>query len=75
MEDVLPEYKRRAFYWINPFNSNAKDKHKSLQQKLYAKSIITMDEFYSELDKLFKPKSFNHVLNSLCNVILSTPYI
>ena len=62
MEEVLPEYVRRAFYWVDPFSSKAKDKHKSLKQKLYAKSIITMDEFYSELDKLFKPKSFGKKL-------------
>ena len=62
MEEVLPEYVRRAFYWVDPFNAKAKDIHKPLQQKLYAKSITSMDEFYSELDKLFKPKSFGKKL-------------
>ena len=62
MEEVLPEYVRKAFYWVDSFNSKAKDKHKSLQQKLYAKSIITMDEFYNELDKLLKPKSLGKML-------------
>ena len=62
MEEVLPEYKRRAFYWIDPFNSKAKDKHKSLRKKLYAKSILTMDEFYRELDKLLKPKPLGKML-------------
>ena len=62
MEEVLPEYVRRAFYWVDPFNSKAKDKHKSLKQKLYAKSIITMDAFYRELDKLLKPKSLGKML-------------
>tara|TARA_A100001015_G_scaffold249170_1_gene286972 strand:+ start:169 stop:543 length:375 start_codon:yes stop_codon:yes gene_type:complete len=62
MEEVLPEYVRRAFYWVDPFSSKAKDKHKSLKQKLYAKSIITMDAFYRELDKLLKPKSLGKML-------------
>ena len=33
------EYKTRAFYWVDPFNSKAKDIHKSLQQKLFAKLL------------------------------------
>ena len=62
MQEVIPEYVRRAFHWVDPFNSKAKDKHKSLRQKLYAKSIITMDAFYRELDKLLKPKSLGKML-------------
>ena len=62
MEEVIPEYVRRAFHWVDPFNSKAKDIHKSLRQKLYAKSIITMDEFYLELDKILKPKSLGKML-------------
>ena len=60
--DAFPKYEQRAFYWVDPFNAKAKDIHKPLQQKLYAKSITSMDEFYSELDKLFKPKSFGKKL-------------
>ena len=62
MEEVLPEYVRRAFYWVDHFNAKAKDIHKPLQQKLYAKSITSMDEFYNELDKLLKPKSLGKML-------------
>ena len=28
MEEVLPEYVRRAFYWVDHFNAKAKDIHK-----------------------------------------------
>ena len=62
MEEVLPEYKKRAFYWVDHFNAKAKDIHKPLQQKLYAKSITSMDEFYRELDKLLKPKPLGKML-------------
>ena len=62
MEEVLPEYVRRAFYWVDHFNAKAKDIHKPLREKLYTKSIITMDEFYRELDKLLKPKPLGKML-------------
>ncbi len=62
MEEVIPEYVRRAFYWLDHFNAKAKDKHKSLRQKLYAKSITSMDAFYRELDKLLKPKSLGKMI-------------
>ena len=62
LTDAIPEYEQRPFYWQDHFHSKAKDKHKSLRQKLYAKSIITMDEFYRELDKILKPKSLGKML-------------
>ena len=62
MGETLPKYDRRAFYWVDPFNSKAKDIHKSLKQRLYLKSITTMDEFYLELDKILKPKPLGKAL-------------
>ena len=62
MEEFLPKYSRRAFYWVDPFNSKAKDNHKFLQKRLYSKSITSMDEFYRELDKILKPKPLGKAL-------------
>jgi hypothetical protein len=60
--DAFPKYEQRAFYWVDPFNAKAKDIHHQIKGKLYKKEITSMDEFYSELDKLFKPKSFGKKL-------------
>ena len=62
MGDILPIYEQRAFYWVDPFNSKAKDYHKFLKERLYVKSITTMEEFYRELDKLLKPKPLGKAL-------------
>ncbi len=62
MEEILPKYERRAFYWVDPFNSKAKDNHKFLRERLLVKSITTMDEFYRELDKILKPKPLGKAL-------------
>ena len=60
--DAFPKYEQRAFHWVDPFNAKAKDIHHQIKGKLYKKEITSMDEFYSELDKLFKPKSFGKKL-------------
>ena len=62
MEEILPKYERRAFYWVDPFNSKAKDNHKFLRERLLVKSITTMYEFYRELDKILKPKPLGKAL-------------
>ena len=62
MEEVLPKYEQRAFYWVDPFTDKAKDYHKFLKERLYVKSITTMDEFYRELDKILKPKPLGKAL-------------
>ena len=60
--DAFPKYEQRAFHWVDPFNAKAKDIHHQIKGKLYKKEITSMDEFYSELDKLLKPKSFGKKL-------------
>ena len=62
MEEVIPEYVRRAFHWVDPFNAKAKDIHHQIKGKLYKKEISSMDEFYRELDKLLKPKPLGKAL-------------
>jgi len=62
MGDVLPEYKRKAFYWVDVFNAKAKDIHHQIKLKLYKKEITSMDDFYRELDKLLKPKPLGKML-------------
>ena len=62
MEEVLPEYVRRAFYWVDHFNAKAKDIHHQIRSKIYKKEITSVDEFYRELDKLLKPKSLGKML-------------
>jgi len=62
MEEVLPEYVRRAFYWLDHFNAKAKDIHHQIKLKLYKKEITSMDDFYRELDKLLKPKPLGKML-------------
>jgi hypothetical protein len=62
LRDAIPEYDQRPFHWVDPFNAKAKDIHHQIKGKLYKKEITSMDEFYSELDKLFKPKSFGKKL-------------
>ena len=59
---MLPIYEQRAFYWVDPFTDKAKDYHKFLKERLYVKSITTMEEFYRELDKLLKPKPLGKAL-------------
>jgi hypothetical protein len=60
--DAFPKYNQRAFHWIDPFNAKAKDTHHQIKGKLYRKDITSMDEFYSLIDKLLKPKPLGNAL-------------
>ena len=60
--DAFPKYEQRAFRWIDPFNAKAKDIHHQIKSKLYRKEITSMDEFYSLIDKLLKPKPLGKAL-------------
>ena len=60
--DAIPAYYQRAFYWQDHFNTKAKDKHHQIKRKVFKKEIITMEEFYRELDKILKPKPFGNAL-------------
>ncbi|MDC1260988.1 hypothetical protein N8014_05375 [Pseudomonadota bacterium] len=60
--DAFPKYEQRAFRWVDPFNAKAKDKHHQIKGKLYRKDITSMDEFYSLIDKLLKPKPLGKAL-------------
>ncbi|MDA9148892.1 hypothetical protein N9O08_03190 [Alphaproteobacteria bacterium] len=54
--NAFPRYEQRAFHWVDPFNAKAKEIHHQIKGKLYRKEITSMDEFYSQIDKLLKPK-------------------
>ena len=60
--DAFPKYEQRAFRWVDPFNAKAKDKHHQIKGKLYRKEITSMDEFYSLIDKILKPKPLGKAL-------------
>jgi hypothetical protein len=60
--DAFPRYEQRAFHWVDPFNAKAKDIHHQIKGKLYRQEITSMDEFYSQIDKLLKPKPFGKKL-------------
>ena len=60
--DAFPRYEQRAFHWVDPFNAKAKEIHHQIKGKLYRKEITSMDEFYSLIDKLLKPKPLGKAL-------------
>jgi hypothetical protein len=62
LTEAIPEYDQRPFYWLDHFQRKAKDIHHQLKSKLYRKEITSMDEFYSLIDKLLKPKSLGKML-------------
>ena len=62
LRDAIPEYDQRPFHWLDHFQRKAKDIHHQLKSKLYKKDITSMDEFYSLIDKLLKPKSLGKAL-------------
>ena len=62
LTEAIPEYDQRPFYWLEHFHAKAKDIHHQLKSKLYRKEITSMDEFYSLIDKLLKPKPLGKAL-------------
>ena len=62
LTEAIPEYDQRPFYWLDHFQRKAKDIHHQLKSKLYRKEITSMDEFYSLIDKLLKPKPLGKAL-------------
>jgi len=62
LRDATPEYDQRPFHWLDYFQRKAKDKHHQIKSKLYKKDITSMDEFYSLIDKLLKPKPLGKAL-------------
>ena len=62
LTEAIPEYDQRPFYWLDHFQRKAKDIHHQLKSKLYRKEITSMDEFYSLIDKILKPKPLGKAL-------------
>jgi hypothetical protein len=62
LRDAIPEYDQRPFHWLDYFQRKAKDIHHQIKSKLYKKDITSMDEFYSLIDKLLKPKLLGKAL-------------
>ncbi len=62
IEEAMPNYNQRPYYWQDYFTDKAKEKHHQLRIKLHTKEILTMEEFYKALDKFLKPKPLGKAL-------------
>ena len=54
--DAYPKFEQKQFYWTNPFNDKASDKHHEIKRKIWKKEYASLEEFYSALKPLLKPK-------------------
>ena len=54
--DAFPKFEQKQVYWIDPFNDKASDEHHAIKRKIRKKDYASLEEFYSELKPLLKPK-------------------
>ena len=54
--DAHPKFEQRQFYWIEPFNAKASDEHHAIKRKIRKKEYASLEDFYSALKPLMKPK-------------------
>jgi hypothetical protein len=54
--DAYPKFEQRQFYWIDPFNDKASDEHHAIKRKIRKKEYVSLEDFYSALRPLLKPK-------------------
>ena len=54
--DAHPRFEQRQFYWIDAFNDNASDVHHAIKRKVWEKEYASLEDFYSALKPLLKPK-------------------
>ena len=54
--DAYPKFEQRQFYWIDLFNDQASDEHHAIKRKIWKKEYASLEDFYSALKPLLKPK-------------------
>ena len=53
---AYPKFEQRQIYWIDPFNNKASDEHHAIKRKIWKKEYASLEDFYSALKPLLKPK-------------------
>ena len=43
--DAYPKFEQKQFYWINPFNDKASDKHHEIKRKIWKKNTLHLRIF------------------------------
>ena len=52
--DAYPKFEQRQFYWIDPFNDKASEKHHAIKRKIHKREYLSLDDFYLALKPLLK---------------------
>ena len=54
--DTYPKFEQRQFNWIDSFNEKASHEHHAIKRKIWKKEYASLEDFYSALKPLLKPK-------------------
>ena len=54
--DAFPKFEQKQVHWIDPFNDKASDEHHAIKRKIWKKEYSSLEDFYSALKPLLKPK-------------------
>ena len=54
--DSYPRFQQKQFQWIEPFNEKASEEHRAIKKKIQKREYSSIEEFYSSLKLLLKPK-------------------
>ena len=62
--DAYPKFEQRRFHWIAPFNDRASEEHSAIKQKIQKREYSSIEDFYSALKPLLKPKKKGKALKN-----------
>ena len=55
MEDKYPKHNQRYGYWVDNFNLKSTEQHRICLRKINKREFNSLEEFYSEANKILKP--------------------